>query len=186
MRNSSQNSLITRSLRLHSSRWFVQGLGAGTDQEHLFTETLIQEDMLARDFTLLGDSNDYSANLRTNTNLQWNCHKRILQTRMHPPNQRLVDAELQIAEKMIIGLRSLRRAILKFGDNIACWVCCHDLGGNFSLLIGNFSLLIEKVTTAFPLINFIPFINLLHSNFIVVIVLFFLSYIPIHYIIVTS
>jgi hypothetical protein len=98
---------------------------------------------------------------------------------MHPPNQRLVDAELQIAEKMIIGLRSLRRAILKFGDNIACWVCCHDLGGNFSLLI-------EKVTTAFPLINFIPFINLLHSNFIVVIVLFFLSYIPIHYIIVTS
>jgi hypothetical protein len=45
-------------------------LGAGTDQEHLFTETLIQEDMLARDFTLLGDSNDYSANLRTNTNLQ--------------------------------------------------------------------------------------------------------------------
>jgi hypothetical protein len=37
---------------------------------------------------------------------------------MHPPNQRLVDAELQIAEKMIIGLRSLRRAILKFGDNI--------------------------------------------------------------------
>jgi len=103
MRNSSQNSLITRSLRLHSSRWFVQGLGAGTDQEHgsattsnwwgtktLFTKTLIQEDMHARDFTLLGDSNDCSANLRTNTNLQWNCHKRILQTRMHPPNQRLV------------------------------------------------------------------------------------------------
>jgi hypothetical protein len=60
-----------------------------------------------------------------------------------------VKARASNCRKMIIGLPSLRRAILKFGDNIACWVCCHDLGGNFSLLI-------EKITTAFPLINFIP------------------------------
>jgi hypothetical protein len=36
----------------------LQPLPTGRKLEHLFTETLIQEDMLARDFTLLRDSND--------------------------------------------------------------------------------------------------------------------------------
>jgi hypothetical protein len=49
----------------------VQPLPTDGELKHLFTKTLIQEDMHAREyFTLLGDSNDCSANLRTNTNLQ--------------------------------------------------------------------------------------------------------------------
>lgn len=43
----------------------VQPLPTDGELKHLFTKTLIQEDMHARDFTLLGDSNDYSANLPT-------------------------------------------------------------------------------------------------------------------------
>jgi hypothetical protein len=109
--------------------------------KHLFTKTLVPDDMV--DLTLVGDSYAYLTSLPTPV-----CDEMAtkgLQVRMHPPSQRLVTVYYESKDKSFRLLRNDWAAIVKesgfaAGDKIACWACCHGLGGDFSLLI-------EKVKT---------------------------------------
>ncbi|CAK7340695.1 unnamed protein product [Dovyalis caffra] len=114
----------------------IQSLSTDEELKHLFTKTLIQDDML--DLTFVGDSIDYLANLPTP--IYNEIITKGLQIRMHPPNQRLVTIYYDNKSKSFKlqkndWLAIVKESGLEVGDRIACWACCHDLGGNFSLLI---------------------------------------------------
>ncbi|KAG5232463.1 protein ALWAYS EARLY [Salix suchowensis] len=105
--------------------------------KHLFTKTLVQDDM-AVGLALVGDSYDYLASLPRP--IYNEMVTKGLQIRMYPPNQRMVTICHGSGDKSFKLLKNDWAAIVKesgfeVGDKIACWACCHDLGGNFSLLI---------------------------------------------------
>ena len=110
--------------------------------KHLFTKTLVQDDMVVG-LALVGDSYDYLASLPRP--IYNEMVTKGLQVRMYPPNQRMVTICHESGDMSFKLLKNDWAAIVKesgfeVGDKIACWACCHDLGGNFSLLI-------EKVIT---------------------------------------
>nr|TKS04330.1 hypothetical protein D5086_0000145310 [Populus alba] len=122
----------------------LRPLPVDEELKHLFTKTLVPDDMV--DLTLVGDSYAYLTSLPTPA-----CDEMAtkgLQVRMHPPSQRMVTVYYESRDKSFRLLRNDWAAIVKesgfeAGDKIACWACCHGLGGDFSLLI-------EKVRKTHP------------------------------------